>query len=141
VLAMSMVDHGFEPRSGQTKDYKIGIFLLLCYKAYSFKEWEQRLGWHRIKIICPYKVNIEDNEIHFFYCYVILFLFFVQNTCLDLKHLIMLPKWFSCKSDFAVVDTIYYSQTCIKRSPFGQRKSDLLIQVINYYSEIWLAKT
>ena len=25
VLASSVVDHGFEPRSGQTKDYKIGI--------------------------------------------------------------------------------------------------------------------
>ena len=25
VLASSAVDHGFEPRSGQTKDYKIGI--------------------------------------------------------------------------------------------------------------------
>jgi hypothetical protein len=25
VLALSAVDHGFEPRSGQTKDYKIGI--------------------------------------------------------------------------------------------------------------------
>jgi hypothetical protein len=33
---MSMVDHGFEARSGQTKDYKIGIFLLLC-QTYSFK--------------------------------------------------------------------------------------------------------
>jgi hypothetical protein len=27
VLASSAVDHGFKPRSGQTKDYKIGI----CY--------------------------------------------------------------------------------------------------------------
>ena len=26
MLALSMVDRGFEPRSGQTKDYKIGIF-------------------------------------------------------------------------------------------------------------------
>ena len=25
VLASSVVDHGFEPQSGQTKDYKIGI--------------------------------------------------------------------------------------------------------------------
>ena len=25
VLALSVVDRGFEPRSGQTKDYKIGI--------------------------------------------------------------------------------------------------------------------
>ena len=25
MLALSMVDHGFEPRSGQSKDFKIGI--------------------------------------------------------------------------------------------------------------------
>ena len=30
VLTSSMVDHGFEPRSGQTKDYKIGI---CCFSA------------------------------------------------------------------------------------------------------------
>jgi hypothetical protein len=29
-LASSAVDHGFEPRSGQTKDYKIG---LCCFSA------------------------------------------------------------------------------------------------------------
>ena len=30
VLISSAVDHGFEPRSGQTKDYKIGI---CCFSA------------------------------------------------------------------------------------------------------------
>ena len=30
VLASSAVDRGFEPRSGQTKDYKIGIY---CFSA------------------------------------------------------------------------------------------------------------
>ena len=30
LLALSVVDRGFEPRSGQTKDYKIGIF---CFSA------------------------------------------------------------------------------------------------------------
>ena len=30
VLASSAVDHGFEPRSGQTKDYKIGM---CCFSA------------------------------------------------------------------------------------------------------------
>ena len=25
ILTLSLVDHGFEPRSGKTKDYKIGI--------------------------------------------------------------------------------------------------------------------
>ena len=30
LLASSAVDRGFEPRSGQTKDYKIGIY---CFSA------------------------------------------------------------------------------------------------------------
>jgi hypothetical protein len=30
VLASNAVDRGFEPRSGQTKDYKIGIY---CFSA------------------------------------------------------------------------------------------------------------
>jgi hypothetical protein len=30
MLASSVVDHGFEPQSGQTKDYKI---VICCYKA------------------------------------------------------------------------------------------------------------
>ena len=30
MLALSVVDHGFEPRSGQTKDYKIGN---CCFSA------------------------------------------------------------------------------------------------------------
>jgi hypothetical protein len=30
MLTLSVVDHGFEPRSGQTKDYKIGI---CCFSA------------------------------------------------------------------------------------------------------------
>jgi hypothetical protein len=30
LLVSSAVDHGFEPRSGQTKDYKIGI---CCFSA------------------------------------------------------------------------------------------------------------
>jgi hypothetical protein len=30
VLALTAIDHGFEPQSGQTKDYKIGI---CCFSA------------------------------------------------------------------------------------------------------------
>ena len=30
VIASSVVDHGFEPRSGQTRDYKIGS---CCFSA------------------------------------------------------------------------------------------------------------
>jgi hypothetical protein len=40
VLGSSAVDRGFEPRSGQTKDYKIGI---CCFSARSIKEKKQRL--------------------------------------------------------------------------------------------------
>ena len=43
VLASSVIDRGFEPRSGQTKDYKIGICCLSTIKACIIKEKEQRL--------------------------------------------------------------------------------------------------
>ena len=33
VLASSEVDRGFEPRSGQTKDYKIGIYCFFAKHA------------------------------------------------------------------------------------------------------------
>ena len=33
VLALSVLDHGFEPRPGQTKDYKIGICCLFAKHA------------------------------------------------------------------------------------------------------------
>ena len=42
VLASSAVDRGFEPRSGQTKDYAIGIH---CFpKVHSLKLKEQSLA-------------------------------------------------------------------------------------------------
>ena len=44
VLASSVIERGFEPRSGQTKDYKIGT---CCYSAkhtVSIKEKGQRLA-------------------------------------------------------------------------------------------------
>ena len=44
VLASSAIDPGFEPRSGQTKDYKIGI---CCFSAKNTSCW---LG---IRIMCP----------------------------------------------------------------------------------------
>jgi len=43
VLASTAVDHGFEPGSGQTKDYKNGICCFSVLKACSIKEKEQRL--------------------------------------------------------------------------------------------------
>ena len=44
VLASNAVDRGLEPRSGQTKDYKIGICCFSAkHAARSIKEKEQRL--------------------------------------------------------------------------------------------------
>ena len=44
VLASGVVEHGFEPRSGETKDYNIGI--------YYFGE-RAKTGWLGIRIMCP----------------------------------------------------------------------------------------
>ena len=30
ILTSSAIDHGFKPRTGQTKDYNIGVLLLHC---------------------------------------------------------------------------------------------------------------
>ena len=42
VLASSVVDRGFEPRSGQTKDYKIGI---CCFSARHAALRRKSKGW------------------------------------------------------------------------------------------------
>ena len=42
VLASSVVDRGFEPRSGQTKDYKIGI---LCFSAKQAALKRKSIDW------------------------------------------------------------------------------------------------
>ena len=47
VLASSAIDRGFEPRSGQTKDYKIGM---CCFSA---KHVALRTGRLGIRIMCP----------------------------------------------------------------------------------------
>jgi hypothetical protein len=48
MLASSAVDRGFEPRSGQTKDYKIGI---CCFSAKYGARAES--GFLGIRIMCP----------------------------------------------------------------------------------------
>jgi hypothetical protein len=48
VLALRAVDRGFEPQSGQTKDYEIGICCFLCL-APSIKKKEQRLVEQNIR--------------------------------------------------------------------------------------------
>ena len=42
VLASSAVDRGFEPRSGQTKDYTIGI---CCFSAKLAALWRKSKDW------------------------------------------------------------------------------------------------
>jgi hypothetical protein len=37
VLALSAVDHGFEPRSSKARGYKIGI---CCFSSYPFFLWQ-----------------------------------------------------------------------------------------------------
>jgi hypothetical protein len=43
MLASSVVDRGFEPRSGQTKDYKIGIGCFSAHQRPTFTEILSRL--------------------------------------------------------------------------------------------------
>ena len=42
VLALSVVDRGFELRSGQTKDYEIGI---CCFSAKHAALWKKSKDW------------------------------------------------------------------------------------------------
>jgi hypothetical protein len=51
VLALSMVDRGFEHRSVQTKYFKIGI----CYFSAKHTALRERAktGWLGIRIMCP----------------------------------------------------------------------------------------
>ena len=51
VIASSMVDRGFEPRSGQTKDYKIDI---CCFSAkHAALRGQSKDCWLGIRIMCP----------------------------------------------------------------------------------------
>ena len=49
VPSSSVVDRGFEPRLGKTKDYKIGI---CCFSAKHEGE-RAKTGWLGIRIMCP----------------------------------------------------------------------------------------
>jgi hypothetical protein len=51
VLTSSAVDRGFEPRSGQTKNYKIGM---CCFSAkHAALRRKSKTGWLGIRIMCP----------------------------------------------------------------------------------------
>ena len=48
VLVSSVVDRGFEPRSGQTKDHKIGI----CCFSVKHVALRRKTGWLGMRIMC-----------------------------------------------------------------------------------------
>ena len=50
VLASSAVDRGFEPRSGQTKDYKL-VFVASPLSTQHYGE-RAKIGWLGIRILC-----------------------------------------------------------------------------------------
>jgi hypothetical protein len=54
VLASSVVDCGLEPRSAQTKDYKIGNS---CFSAKHAGE-RAKISWLRIRIFCPRRQGV-----------------------------------------------------------------------------------
>ena len=53
VLVSNAVDRGFEPRSDQTKDYKIGICYFSAKDAALGKKRGAKTGWIGIRIMCP----------------------------------------------------------------------------------------
>jgi hypothetical protein len=51
LLALSAVDRGFEPRSGQTKGYKIGIaFTFSTLYSYSQKVYRRQSGKNGVEL-------------------------------------------------------------------------------------------
>ena len=63
VLASSVVDRGFEPRSCQTKDYKIGIFCLSAKHAALRRK--SKTGWLGIGIMFPNGVTCLSADLCF----------------------------------------------------------------------------
>ena len=59
VLASSVVDRGFEPRLGITKDCKIGIG---CFSAKLTALRRTKTGWLGIRIMCPSGVTCLSED-------------------------------------------------------------------------------
>ena len=53
MLASSSVDRGFESRSGQTKDYNIGICCFSAKHAVLRRKSKDWPSWLGIRIMCP----------------------------------------------------------------------------------------
>jgi hypothetical protein len=54
VLALSAVDRGFEPQSGQTKDYKIGI---CCFSTTYAALWKKNKDWLELKLCSFFSIH------------------------------------------------------------------------------------
>ena len=50
MLVSSAVDHGFKPRSGQTNEFKIGIFCFSSKHVVLRNKSKDWLGWNRVNM-------------------------------------------------------------------------------------------
>ena len=55
ILASNAVDCGFKPKSGQTKDYKVGIYCFSLKYTVLLMSW--LTGWLGIRIMCQSAVQ------------------------------------------------------------------------------------
>ena len=60
VLVSSAIDRGFEPRSGQTKDYKL-VFVASPLSTQHYGE-RAKIGWLGIRIMCPNGVTFLPTD-------------------------------------------------------------------------------
>jgi hypothetical protein len=76
MLASSMVDRGFVPRSGQTKDFEIGI---CCFSSKNFNEFQPRYAsffylFLQLKYLNIIFTVVQIKFLHDFDAYLFLFL-------------------------------------------------------------------
>jgi hypothetical protein len=67
VLALSVVDRGFNPLLCQTKDYKISIYLLTYWEC-STNGAREKTGWQGCLFVCLMVFNTTFNNISVITC-------------------------------------------------------------------------
>ena len=65
VLASSVVDRGFEPRSGQIKDYKIGIYCFFAKHVAIRRESKDWLAWNQDNVLSVYLRTVVSVSLHY----------------------------------------------------------------------------
>jgi hypothetical protein len=70
VIACSVVDCGFEPRSGQTKDYKIGICCFSAMHAALRRKSKDWLGKLTVKIYFLFPLIVKHTTVSHFYLFL-----------------------------------------------------------------------